>query len=60
MKKHCTHAIIKGAQRALCLPVLWRCIWAREPQENAMRSKEGAQRMVIELPPIVRLKGKNR
>lgn len=60
LKEHGAHAIVKCAENALGSAILRRRVRTREPQENAVLSKEGAHGSVVELTSIIGLNRQNR
>ena len=52
--------VTNGADDSFRLSILGRGIWARETEFDPIRRKEGVELLVIELTPVVTLKGFDR
>jgi hypothetical protein len=57
LKQQGADHIIDGAKSVLGFTVLWRGVWAGQPQDDPTRGKECAGRGIVKLPATVTLDG---
>lgn len=55
LKQQGTNNVVKGAEDAFGFTILWRGVWARHLEVNAIGEKKGAGGGVIELATVVTL-----